>query len=194
MLLLGFNGYQALAATWTFGLVQYGLTLSVKFPLTVFTVAAVVGGQSDPGTSFVLSCADQALYQAPTTCSSWSRCCTEGSGGWPPAPCVTSYVQRTSCESSHLIVLSPTPPVRVSQISAVTVFVGIGLNIGVVPASSVFHHVFVSKTAHGPSHSFSGTSSPSSVFGKLLRSVKQHSSLNVYHVIGATSSSCCDTS
>ncbi|KAG8862745.1 hypothetical protein FRB96_000755 [Tulasnella sp. 330] len=102
MLLLGFNGYQALAATWTFGLVQYGLTLSVEYPLTVFTVTAVVGGAND------LLIFEALLYGKQYGLAAGAFC--------------------------HVI-------------SAVTVFLGIGVNIGVVPWNvitffSLWGHIF----------------------------------------------------
>ncbi|KAG9030987.1 hypothetical protein FRB95_003267 [Tulasnella sp. JGI-2019a] len=49
MLLLGFKGPQALTAAWVFGLMQYGMTLSVKFPITVFVIATIVGGGGAKG-------------------------------------------------------------------------------------------------------------------------------------------------
>jgi len=102
MLLLGFNGYQALAATWTFGLVQYGLTLSVKFPLTVFSIAAIVGGAND------LLILEALAYGRQWGLAAGALC--------------------------HVI-------------SAVTVFIGIGVNIGVVPWNvitffSLWGHMF----------------------------------------------------
>ncbi|KAG8981564.1 hypothetical protein FRB94_009458 [Tulasnella sp. JGI-2019a] len=44
MLLLGFKSHQALAASWIFGLVQSGVTLSIESPLTVFTIVSIAGG------------------------------------------------------------------------------------------------------------------------------------------------------
>ncbi|KAG9024756.1 hypothetical protein FRB95_011129 [Tulasnella sp. JGI-2019a] len=102
MLLLGFKGPQALAATWVFGLVQYGLTLSVKFPLTVFVIAAIVGGANDFLIFEALWVGGQKGLAAGAMC--------------------------------HII-------------GAVTVFVGIGVNIGVVPWNaitffSLWGHIF----------------------------------------------------
>jgi len=102
MLLLGFNGHQALAATWTFGLVQYGLTLSVKYPLTVFTAAAIIGGTND------LLIFEALLYGKQYGLAAGAFC--------------------------HII-------------GAVIVFVGIGVNIGVIPWNvitflSLWGHIF----------------------------------------------------
>ncbi|KAG8991773.1 hypothetical protein FRB94_012279 [Tulasnella sp. JGI-2019a] len=102
MLLLGFNGYQALAATWVFGLFQYGLTLSVKYALTVFSITAIIGGAND------ILIVESLL---------WGR-------QWGLAAGAFFHV-----------------------ISAVTVFVGIGINIGVVPWQvinfiSLWGHIF----------------------------------------------------
>ncbi|KAG8983450.1 hypothetical protein FRB95_003261 [Tulasnella sp. JGI-2019a] len=47
MLLLGFKSHQALAASWIFGLVQSGVTLSIESPLTVFTIVSIAGGTID---------------------------------------------------------------------------------------------------------------------------------------------------
>ncbi|KAG8981566.1 hypothetical protein FRB94_009460 [Tulasnella sp. JGI-2019a] len=88
MLLLGFNGHQALAAAWVFGLVQYGLTLSVESMVAAFAIVAIIGGAND----FL-------IFEAMAYGKQWG------------------LAAGAMC---HII-------------SGVTSFVGVSINIGVVP-------------------------------------------------------------
>ncbi|KAG8880485.1 hypothetical protein FRB99_004797 [Tulasnella sp. 403] len=47
MLLLGFNGKQAMAATWIWAFFQYGFTLTIKSPVALFCIVAIIGGAND---------------------------------------------------------------------------------------------------------------------------------------------------
>jgi len=46
-LLLGFTGKQGITIAWLWGLVQLGLTLTLKSPVWVYSIVAIIGGAND---------------------------------------------------------------------------------------------------------------------------------------------------
>ncbi|KAG8897914.1 hypothetical protein FRB99_007795 [Tulasnella sp. 403] len=103
MLLLGFNAHQALAVTWTWASVQYGLTLGIKSPLLLFCVVSTVGGVNDFLMVLSLGYGKQ----------------------WGLALGAVFHLVSD--------LAPPYSPALFTSISAVTVFVGISDNFGVVP-------------------------------------------------------------